>query len=259
MPTELAKRLLDQAAMIGVKSVRYHGVGESLLHPEIASIVRHGSSLGLNHSLSTNCYALAGEVGRSLAAESSLHLILAIPWVMPQKFVDRCVRNALDLLTAGPLSHNLHVLIVCAAGSESHYTTFADTFLPYAERMANVWLHIKQPLTWPSDDMPNVGFVPDDLLGHSKVIVGRIRTPVSIGAGRSMPDRFLMILADGTCVPCCVGIKNWGLPNANDRPLSEVWGSPRMQEIRRLWRQADHSILCGKCKTRTDCLQVEIV
>ena len=70
-----------------------------------------------------------------------------------------------------------------------------------------------------------------------------------------MPDRFLMIMADGTCVPCCVGMDDWGLGNVSEKTLQEVWECARMREIRRLWKSADDSIPCGNCLKRTDCLQ----
>jgi hypothetical protein len=70
-----------------------------------------------------------------------------------------------------------------------------------------------------------------------------------------MPDRFLMVLADGTCVPCCVGMDEWGLGSVVGRTLREVWESPEMGRVRDLWRAADDSIPCGRCKNRTDCIQ----
>lgn len=255
MDKELAMRMLDECKEMGVKCIRYHGLGESTIHPHLNEIMRRGEELGFDHSISTNCFVLRNKVADDLAALENLSVILAIPWVMHDKFVNTCVTNALDYLTRKPKNKKIHVQMVCHENATGHYQRLVETFLPFVERRDNAYLHLKQPVTWPNDDAPNKGFVNLELADHPKVILDTRETPLSIGKGCAMPMRFLMVLADGTVVPCCVGMDSWGLGSVVDRSLRSVWESPEMEEIRTKWRNLDDSIPCGKCKKRTDCLQ----
>lgn len=255
MDKTLALRLLDECKEMGVSMVRYHGLGESTIHPNLIEIMRHGEKLGFDHSISTNCFVLRKTLAEEIGALENLSLILAIPWVMHNKFVDTCVTNALDYLSVKPKNKRIHIQMVCHENATGHYARLVETFLPFVERCDNAYLHLKQPVTWPNDDIPNKGFVNLELAGHPKVILDQRETPLSIGSGCSMPMRFLMVLADGTVVPCCVGMDSWGLGSVVNRNLKDVWDSSEMQDIRTKWRNLDDSIPCGKCKKRTDCIQ----
>lgn len=253
MKTELALRLLDEAKALGIQSVRYHGLGESTVHPELEKILVHGEVLGLNHSLSTNCYVL--DECAAICHLKGLHMILAVPWVMPNGFVETCVKNALNYVLQPDLAnHRIHIQMVCHEGARAHYDRFIATFLGVAEQLPNVYLHLKQPVTWPSDT-PNKGFIEPELAKHPKVIFDARATPLSIGKGCNQPERFLMVLADGSCTPCCVDANSWGLPDVKKGSLREVWESARRAEIVKLWKSADNSIPCGHCKKRADCIQ----
>lgn len=253
MNRELAIRLLDEAKELGVEVVRYHGLGESTLHPNLVEIIQHGEQLKLNHSISTNCFILKGDLANDLKQIEGLSIILAVPWVMKDKYVETCIENALNYLE-GAKNARIHVQMVCQDSAEVHYRKFIDTFLPAVEKHSHAFIHLKQPVTWPNDS-PNKGFINRELESHSKVIFDDRATPLSIAKGCNMPERFLMILADGTPTYCCVGMDDCGLPSLNGRSLQEVWESARMAEIRKLWKESSDEISCGNCKKRTDCLQ----
>ncbi len=253
MKRDLALRLLDEAKSLGVNSIRYHGLGESLLHPNLIEIMFRGEELAFNHSISTNCFNLKGKLAEEIGKLKNLSLILAIPWVMHDKFVNVCVNNVLDYLTLSSENKQVNIQMVCHENAQAHYHRAVETFLPYVERRANAFLHLKQPVTWPNDS-PNKGFINHELVGHHKVIHDTRETPLSIGKGCAMPERFLMVLADGTCVPCCVGMDSWKLENIESKTLREIWESPRMHEIRRMWREKQGDIPCTYCQNREDCI-----
>ncbi len=217
MATELALRLLDEARTMGVTTIRYHGLGESLLHPQLLDVIARGEALGFDHSLSTNAYVLEGELASTLSGFSRLSMILAMHAVMPPKFRERCTSNAEDYLVRANRNRQVQVQMVCAEGASGHWRTFVDRFLPLVERTENASIFLKQPLTWPKNG-PVRGFIPE-LPSHGRVQIDTTPTPRSLARGCRMPERFLMILADGTCAPCCVGADDWGLPSAVDAGL----------------------------------------
>lgn len=253
MDGDLALSVLAQAKEMGVSRVHYHGLGEPLLHPRLLEILARGEELGFSHQLiSTNCFNLReGFIGAGLRTLTNLKIVLSIHWVLQEKFLARCVENAKAYLASAPLNKKIYVQMICHESASKHFQEFYETFLPLVERIPNAVLWLKQPQTWPLDATPQVGFIPD--VQHPRVEIDKMATPYSLAFGCEMPLRFLMVMADGSCAPCCVGTVSWGLGKLPEQTLREVWESARMADVRRLWASADDSILCGPCKKRTDC------
>ena len=250
MDGDLALSVLAQAKAMGVARVYYHGLGESLLHHRLLEIVARGEALDFFHLLSTNCFNLQGSLAAGLREFANLEVVLSMHWVLQKKFLARCIANAKAYLASAPLNRKIYVQMVCHVDAREHFQEFYETFLPIVERTENAVLWLKQPQTWPLA-APQVGFVPD--VSHPKVEVDRSVTPYSLAYGCNMPLRFLMVMADGNCSPCCVGTVSWGLGKLPEQTLADVWESARMAQIRGLWATADDAILCGPCKKRTDC------
>lgn len=254
METDLAMRLMHEAKDMGVELVRYHGIGESTMHPDIVDIIKEGDRLGLNNSLSTNCFTLKPQMADELREIESLELILAIPWVMHKNFVDRCIKNAKYFLTKKPKNRVIYVQIVSHESAVDDIKRCCDIFQPLVSKFHNAHIHLKQPVTWP-DDEPQHGVSMEVLQAHvgKNVNLSNFPTPRSIGRGCIQPERFIMIGADGSCNPCCISIADWGLGNIKDRSLKELWESDDMKIMRQKWYDSDDSIPCGNCKKRTDC------
>jgi len=251
MGRDLAFSLVNQCKEIGVSLIYYHAVGESLLNPHCVEVLQHGDALKLNNSLSTNCYILKGDLADELRKLKSLALIFSVHWVMNDRFISKCIENVLAYLDAGFQNKSVIVQLVCDVNAQEHYQRFLDTFQKAVQKTPRASMFFKQPCTFPNDVEPNIGFIPD--AKGPGIKIDRRRTPYSIGRVCRQPDTFLSILADGTVVPCCVGMDNWDLGNANESSLYDIWNSKRMHEIRALWRSKDNSIPCGPCLNRKDC------
>jgi len=253
MDYDLACRLIREAKDMWVRKVDFHCVGESTMHPRLIDILKLADEMGFDCHLSTNCYLLKGELADGMRDLRCLTLYLAVPWVMPAKFVDVCVSNALDYLSIKNSNELVYVQMVCDVGARKYYDRLISTFFHIIERQPNAKLYLKQPNTWPNDT-PNHGFVIRDLSNHPKVRFDDIPTPRSIGYYCDMPDRFLMINADATVIPCCVGMDDWGVGSILNRSIRDVWHSDELETVRRKWKASDDSIPCGHCKKRTDCI-----
>jgi radical SAM protein with 4Fe4S-binding SPASM domain len=57
---------LSELGSMGVKSIMYAGEGEPLLHPDIAGIVSHTRSVGIDVAMSTNGVLLAPDISRRI-------------------------------------------------------------------------------------------------------------------------------------------------------------------------------------------------
>jgi uncharacterized radical SAM superfamily Fe-S cluster-containing enzyme len=129
MDRELALRVLQEARDLGVKRIRYHGLGESTLHPHLIEVMSAGEAAGFDHSISTNCFVLKGELAEQMRQLRNLAVILAVPWVMKDKYVETCVQNALQYIEAPGLNHRIHVQMVCHEDAQDHYQQCVKAFL----------------------------------------------------------------------------------------------------------------------------------
>lgn len=251
MAVDLAKKVLDEAAALGIPLIRYHGIGESTLHPQFMEILEYGIQSGVgDHSISTNCSLLAGDLAERLSKKSGMEVILAIPWV-DDGMRDRCSENALNYLKMRPDNRLLNVQMVCHVRVESYWQQFIERFLPYVDGLKNAVITMKQPRTWPGDEVQH-GFRPTGV-SHPQVHVDQIRTPSSAGMGCAMPMDVLMVMADGTCSPCCSSIEDWKMGNMVGSSIMGIWNTDRARFIRHAWSVSSDAVPCGQCKTRTDC------
>lgn len=253
MDGDLAMDVVRQAKAMGIQRVRFHGVGESLLHPKLLDVITYADTLDIPElSLSTNAFNLKGDLAAGLRTYANLEFFMSMHWGLQPKFRAKCIENAKAYLASAPRNRRIAVQLLCSQESIGDFQEFYDTFWPLVEQTENACLWLKQPLTWPLDTTPQVGYIPSVPV-HPKIELDRTKTPLSLAAGCNMPLRFLMVMADGNCAPCCVGTVTWNLGKMPEQTLQEIWESPRMVDIRRLWAAADDSLLCGHCKKRNDC------
>lgn len=254
MDRQLISRLINDAAALAPHAlVTFHGVGESTMHPSFLGIMDEAGRSELKLRLSTNCLLLKGAIAGKLRKIKRLDLILSLHTGLPASIHTECVANALDYLSMRTENHFLEVLTVCDTDTAPLAPWFVETFLPIIEKLPNARLHFKQPWTFPTS-APIRGRIPN-IADHPQIDVERAETPRSIGRGCRMPEYFLVVQADGTPAPCCIGLDDWGLERlgADGLGLKEVWGSERMAEIRRLWRKKSDTLPCGHCLKREDC------
>lgn len=64
-------RLLDEFALLGVKSVFYSGEGEPLLYPEMVKVIRRTHALGLDCALNTNGILMLKDVSKKILKDLS--------------------------------------------------------------------------------------------------------------------------------------------------------------------------------------------
>lgn len=254
MPSEIALRVLEEADELGVNILRFHGVGESTLHPKIVDILAAGRKYPrIAQSLSTNCSNLfaplrAPLLAHDLARMDHLELTLAVPWIdSREEFVTRCAHSAREYLKLKPQNREIILQLVTHADAEK-WMPVLESFLPMVEDLPNARIFLKTPVTWPGA-VPQLGFRPS-IAPHEKIVVDALVAPVSIGGGCSMPEYALMVSSHGRVSPCCVSVVEWDIGSFPEKSLSELWESTRLSNIRAGWKSGDHSIPCGSCRFR---------
>lgn len=66
LDTAVLKIRLEEMAALGLKSIMYAGEGEPFLHKDMAEIVRHGKSVGLDQAFTTNGTLLTPEISEQI-------------------------------------------------------------------------------------------------------------------------------------------------------------------------------------------------
>lgn len=66
LETERTLSLLDELAKVGIKSILFAGEGEPLLHPDIARLISHAASNGINVGLFTNGQLLKDDLSAAI-------------------------------------------------------------------------------------------------------------------------------------------------------------------------------------------------
>lgn len=242
MDTDLAIRLVAQAGHMELYTT-YHAIGEPTLHPDLEKIIDYGTKWGLKHRISTN----AIEYRPFLTRVEALELLISIHAGSPLR--SKAIEHAHQYLRSNPCNHTVRLTLICAEGTGKFAAELFNEFEGYLDWIPAFRMHFKQPHTWPGHE-PVSGEIPDIGFAHpsGRVVVDTYPTPMSLGMHCRMPQHFLQVLADGTVTPCCASADDWGLPNAKDMSLAEIWRSPRMLEIRALWDEGSEKIPCGKCK-----------
>ncbi len=217
---ELAYDLLDQIGRIdGLSTVGLQGVGEPLMHPRIRNIVEYAVDKNIEIGFSTNCTFL--DKHDWLSEIVDIEVNLAVPWT-DKGLIPKSVENAINYLELNPKNKDIFVQMVCHQDVEYLYDRFIKVFAPYQDK---VTLFAKQPLTWPYSEW-QFGFTPRER-SSVKVVIDELDVPRSIGEGCTQPDYYLLVLANGTFVPCCVGHfpGDWGIGNANEISIAQAWAN----------------------------------
>jgi radical SAM protein with 4Fe4S-binding SPASM domain len=71
LKTDTLLKFLSESAALGVKSVMYAGEGEPLLHPDVASIIRHSERAGMDVAITTNGVVLEPHLAQQILPYSS--------------------------------------------------------------------------------------------------------------------------------------------------------------------------------------------
>ena len=83
VPTEVLKQRVDHLAELGLLYLEYTG-GETLLHPDIVELVRHGASYRFDERwIITNGYLLSADLVKQLNDAGLTHLQISIDGVTP--------------------------------------------------------------------------------------------------------------------------------------------------------------------------------
>ena len=243
MSMDLFKRIIDDAARIGVPTVKLNRFGESLLHPELPEMIRYAKERGIPRvHLTSNATLLTEEKSRQLI-EAGLDMIaFSIDGGTKETFertrvnakYDQVKENVLRFVRMRNEMGRRAPWVVIPSGvsreTEKEISALAETWSPHV----------------------------DEIRLHPVVIYGNVENLTRIerydgaSARRPCPQVFdrLVIFWNGTATVCCADINgDLSVGHVDESGIKDLWNNARFSEIRRKHAHLDIGSLpiCMKC------------
>jgi SynChlorMet cassette radical SAM/SPASM protein ScmF len=278
----LYSRILDQAAAMGVRSVKFTG-GEPLIHPNIREILQEAGARGLAVFIETNGVCCSPDMGRLIAGLPEVGVSVSLDGVCPETHDEiRGVSGAFSAAVAGIrnlVAQGVRPQIIMSvfrrnADEIEHLPAFAHDL-----GAASVKLNIVQPSAraerlYETGNALSTGESADlgrrlyrDIIPHSRIPVmysippafrplGRIFRPGAQLCDSCAILNIIGVLPDGSYALCGIGsrIPELVFGAATRDRLEDVWRTnPILNELR---EGLPHRLTgaCADCVMKSSCL-----
>ncbi|MBU0610027.1 MAG: radical SAM protein [Armatimonadetes bacterium] len=262
MSPELFGRLIEQMAEHEERFLALHWFGEPLLHPQILDFIALAGerlpyllSFGRERNavrgltLSTNATLLDEDAARGLLASPLTWLGVSVDGSSPETYESlRCggafeqvMANVQRLLEMNAASdRELPTIALQVIATEATIPEFAaavERWQALAQGRANVRVELKPWTDWAGQVVAPELVAPDTRPGFLYLDCGRLHDTLVIGAG-------------GEIGLCCYDVQaDFGLGNAAEQTIAEIWRGEKLQALRRKmrWGRLAGLPLCRDC------------
>lgn len=250
MSAEMFQRIVDQAAG-GTAKVFMHHFGDSLLHPELGTLIRYATDRGILTYLSANP-ALLTRTRIEALVDGGLHqLVLSLDGVTSgtseavrgraARNVELAERRVRELIAYRARQGATAPYIVMQIVRQRQNLHEVPAWLEKWQNVAGVdRVKVKSYVTWDGsqDEINELRLEPSKV--GSDIVCERPWTSVTV-------------LWDGRVVPCCFdydGIMPLG--DLRDQSLEEIWRGEPLVDLRKKHKAGDLSSikLCAQCEDK---------
>lgn len=240
MKIETFKRLIDEAAEIGVYSLKLNWLGEPLVHPHIVEMVRYAKEKGLvDVMFNTNAALLNEKISRELIEAGLDKLFFSFDSPHKEKYeeirvgasydetlenIKRFIRIRDEMGSQTPLTR---VSMVLMDSNHDEYNEFVDMFKDIVDIVAYV----------------------------------EYREPESTGVKEYNADfacaqlwQRMFVAADGEVIVCCIDSnREYVAGNIHEDSIKNIWKNERYTSIRDLHKNGNYNQvpMCSKCDLTT--------
>lgn len=249
MPTEMAERIIGQAASLGVPALKFNWRGESTLHPNYSEILKYAKKINIcggmcrdNHpeyypfhdllvNTNANCKDSAID-GLMCATKVMISLDSTIPEIYKKMRVNgdlnRAIEVTKELIRRG--HPNIWVRRVITKLNE------CEDFAKNVRAIFGPKVHISEHMCFDRNATEHHQL--HDPLRFERTYCG-------------YPSQRLMIASDGTCYPCCVDTSTeMPMGNIQEQSISEIWNGDKFKTLRsELRKNIFKSKICENCES----------
>lgn len=252
MSLETFQRVVDQSKPYANRYLCIHGIGDSLLHPELDRFIAYASEKGYRATTSTNPSSLTKRACEKILDSGLYRLIISLDGTDaetyrrirgPKADYDKAVANIhrfLDMKRSrGGGLPNVELSLIRMRETEEDVETFRKQWtIPGVESV-----FIKTFKTWDGSQQDII-----DLAGESQYSDAfQAKTPHPC----IRPWVIVSVLWDGRVVPCCYDFDaKVVLGNINDQSIKEIWNAEPMKKLRQGLMEGglDEGHLCRTCR-----------
>lgn len=240
MDTGFAKRMIDQAARHGVRSIKLNWRGESALHRDLADVIRHAKSKGiLEVQMNTNGIPFTTIRIREVILAGLDRVIISMDGATKETYERIRVRASFEKLREnvmlfrsirdelGRVRPFIRIQMVRMKDNAHEVEQFIEMWKPIVDDIR-------------ISDVSNRG-QGDHTVGD-QVAVERACCP--------QPWQRMIVARDGRVLPCCSDWQmEWTVGDANKEDLGAIWRGKRMTKLRQLLRdrKLDEFAPCNHC------------
>jgi MoaA/NifB/PqqE/SkfB family radical SAM enzyme len=250
MDMELFKKIIDNAAEIGVPAVKLNRFGESLLHPQLVEMIRHAKEKGIPRVYFTsNATLLTEEKARQLIPSGLDSITFSFDGATKETYESIRLKANYDkvkqnILTFVKLRNDMRkdkprvvINTILSKDTEQEIYEIFTLWAPYVDK---------------------INILPVGRYGGVDNL-SSITRENSVSQRRACHQIFdrLVIFWDSTATICCGDINgDLSVGNINDSRIEDLWRNRAFSEIRRRHKNLDFTNLpiCLKCDG-TDALQ----
>lgn len=263
---ELYRKLIRECASLGFATedipVGLCGIGEPMLHPKFVESLEIAKIYGVPIGVGTNGGVLKKYVDE-LVYYAPSQMVVSIDAVTkethskmrPGVDFESVVEGVTDYLSklrnAPKQPKSLWLQILVSELNEHEVPAFLEFWMPQIVDIKGAKVFVKCLCPWPYPEANTMypsepPVIPDLYKGHPKIDMGQFDTPIKFKENCRLFDSFAQVLSDGSYVPCCMPTKDyWGIGNAADATLTELFNSERMEELRKMSK--DDIEFCNRC------------
>ncbi len=237
---DLFKRLIDEAAELGVPALKLNWLGEPLMNPRIADMVRYAKEKGIEDVImNTNAVLLTEEMSRALISAGIDRLFFSFE--APDKETYEKIRVGAKFENVlGNIARFNEIRKEMGALSPS--TRVSMVMLPELENTMEAYKKLFEGI------VDVVAY--DEFMDYENDYLALLNERKGLRFACADLWHRIIIGADGEIAVCCVDHSaSCNIGNIKDMTIKEAWNSPRLKEIRDLhqnmrWFDVD---ICKGC------------
>ena len=250
----LFKKIVDQIPLYANQILCIHGIGDSLLHPDLKKFIYYANSRGFKTTTSTNPSSLTPKAIMAILESNLGHLTIALDGIDPDTYrflrgkaanYEKAVENIHKFLQKkvkeGFSKPKVEMSIIKMAKTENSI-----------EKFRRIW-NIEGV-----DMITSKSFTAWD--GSLQTIVD-MNKKAALNNGGSASNEFpcirpwltISVLWDGRVVPCCYDYDGkFILGDLNTQTIEEVWNGEKARQLRRSSINGNYmqNKLCSHCRER---------
>ena len=234
MDLDLFKKCIDDISSFPdkVKVLRFVGIGEPLLHKNIAEMIEYAVSKNVANTveLLTNGLLLTPEMTDSLISAGLTRLVVSLQGTSKEKYREVCgadidfdsfIENLKYFYINKGNAHVYHKIVDCALDGKDDEKRFYDTFGDICDTIA---IEHAVPI--------HSGVEYDEMLKEKDMKVTQFGLPVSDVHICPQPFFTLQVNPDGKVVPCFSFEYPGIMGDCNDEPVDAIWNGARFRGFR---------------------------